>query len=79
MTPNLHLHTDASIKQASWDSANIGVRFYQDIDSHVTDVRTAKLSELTTRYKVNIFCWTADEAVLTLCLLSLNWVQIKIV
>ncbi|GJS87681.1 root hair defective 3-like protein [Tanacetum coccineum] len=44
----------AFIKQASWDSANIRVRFSHDIGSHVTDVRIAKLSELTTQYKVKL-------------------------
>ncbi|GJY64689.1 protein root hair defective 3 [Tanacetum coccineum] len=44
----------ASIKIANWESANIGVRFSRDISSHVTDARTAKLSELTNRYELKL-------------------------
>ncbi|PWA88653.1 protein ROOT HAIR DEFECTIVE 3 [Artemisia annua] len=44
----------AFIQQASWDSANIRVRFSHDLRSLVTNVRTAKLSELTTRCELKL-------------------------
>ncbi|KAI3761637.1 hypothetical protein L1987_52058 [Smallanthus sonchifolius] len=42
---------DALIKQANWDSAKVRVKFSNDLDSHIADVRAAKLSELTSLYE----------------------------
>ncbi|KAJ0785144.1 putative P-loop containing nucleoside triphosphate hydrolase [Helianthus annuus] len=42
---------DATIKQADWDSAKIRDKFARDIDSHIAEVRTAKLSELNALYE----------------------------
>ncbi|KAI3671636.1 hypothetical protein L1987_87376 [Smallanthus sonchifolius] len=41
----------ALIKQANWDSAKVRVKFSNDLDSHIADVRAAKLSELTSLYE----------------------------
>ncbi|KAI3806833.1 hypothetical protein L1987_22748 [Smallanthus sonchifolius] len=42
---------DATIKQADWDSAKVRDKFSRDIDSHIAEVRTAKLSELNALYE----------------------------
>ncbi|KAK1360271.1 Protein ROOT HAIR DEFECTIVE 3-like [Heracleum sosnowskyi] len=42
---------DAFIKQAHWDAARVKEKFRRDIDTHITDVRTSKLSELRTSYE----------------------------
>ncbi|KAK9066113.1 hypothetical protein SSX86_015515 [Deinandra increscens subsp. villosa] len=42
---------DATIKQADWDSAKVRDKFSRDIDSHITEIRTAKLSELNALYE----------------------------
>ncbi|KAJ9559643.1 hypothetical protein OSB04_004803 [Centaurea solstitialis] len=42
---------DATIRQADWDLAKIRDKFSRDIDSHVAEVRTAKLSELNALYE----------------------------
>lgn len=46
--------TDATIKQADWDSAKVRDKFSRDIYSHIAEVRTAKLSELNALYEVHI-------------------------
>nr|GEX64636.1 protein root hair defective 3-like [Tanacetum cinerariifolium] len=51
---NSKLNPHETQTMACWDSANIRVRFSHDIGSHVTDVRTAILSELTTQYKLKL-------------------------
>ncbi|KAI3670537.1 hypothetical protein L1987_87875 [Smallanthus sonchifolius] len=42
---------DATIKQADWDSGKVRDKFSRDIDSHIAEVRTAKLSELNALYE----------------------------
>ncbi|PWA80944.1 protein ROOT HAIR DEFECTIVE 3 [Artemisia annua] len=42
---------DAVIKQAKWDSAKVKDKFSRDLDSHIAEVRTTKLSELTALYE----------------------------
>ncbi|XP_071742416.1 protein ROOT HAIR DEFECTIVE 3-like [Rutidosis leptorrhynchoides] len=42
---------DAAIKQADWDSSKLRDKFSRDIDSHISEVRTAKLSELNALYE----------------------------
>ncbi|XP_076881841.1 protein ROOT HAIR DEFECTIVE 3-like [Bidens hawaiensis] len=42
---------DAIIKQANWDSAKVKDKFSRDLESHIAEVRTAKLSELTSLYE----------------------------
>ncbi|KAI3727323.1 hypothetical protein L1987_67136 [Smallanthus sonchifolius] len=42
---------DAVIKQANWDSGKIRDKFSRDLDSHIAEVRTSKLSELTALYE----------------------------
>ncbi|XP_071711747.1 protein ROOT HAIR DEFECTIVE 3 isoform X2 [Rutidosis leptorrhynchoides] len=42
---------DAIIKQANWDSIKVRDKFSHDLDSHIAEVRTAKLSELTSLYE----------------------------
>nr|XP_043622361.1 protein ROOT HAIR DEFECTIVE 3-like [Erigeron canadensis] len=39
----------AIIKQADWDSSKIRTKVSQDIESHVADVRAAKISDITTQ------------------------------
>ena len=43
---------DAVVQQANWDTSKIRDKLRRDIDAHVTTVRDAKLSELTTLYEV---------------------------
>ncbi|KAI3759756.1 hypothetical protein L6452_07796 [Arctium lappa] len=42
---------DAVIKQANWDSSKARDKFSRDLESHIAEVRTAKLSELTALYE----------------------------
>ncbi|KAM7483840.1 hypothetical protein LguiB_008423 [Lonicera macranthoides] len=42
---------DAVIKQANWDSAKVRDKLRRDIDAHVAEVRSVKLSEFTTLYE----------------------------
>ena len=42
------------IKQADWDSSKVRAKVSQDIDSHISDVRDAKISDLTSLYEVTI-------------------------
>ncbi|KAL8260796.1 hypothetical protein R6Q59_024845 [Mikania micrantha] len=42
---------DATVKQADWDSVKVRDKFSHDIDSHIAEVRTAKLSELNALYE----------------------------
>ncbi|XP_024972185.1 protein ROOT HAIR DEFECTIVE 3-like isoform X2 [Cynara cardunculus var. scolymus] len=42
---------DATIKQADWDLTKIRDKFSRDIDSHIAEVQTAKLSELNALYE----------------------------
>ncbi|XP_076946141.1 protein ROOT HAIR DEFECTIVE 3-like [Bidens hawaiensis] len=42
---------DAIIKQANWDSTKVKDKFSRDLESHIAEVRTAKLSELTSLYE----------------------------
>ncbi|GJS71269.1 root hair defective 3-like protein isoform X1 [Tanacetum coccineum] len=42
---------DATIKQADWDSDKAKVKFSRDIDSHIAEVQSAKLSELNAQFE----------------------------
>ncbi|KAK4772079.1 hypothetical protein SAY86_013854 [Trapa natans] len=42
---------DVVIEQAKWDTSKVREKLKRDIDAHITDVREAKLSELTTAYE----------------------------
>lgn len=42
---------DAVIDQANWDTSKVRDKVRRDIDSHISSVRAAKLSELTTLYE----------------------------
>lgn len=42
----------AIIKQADWDTTKVRVKVSQDIESHIVDVRNAKLSDLIALYEV---------------------------
>ncbi|WOH03989.1 hypothetical protein DCAR_0623394 [Daucus carota subsp. sativus] len=42
---------DAFIKHTNWDAARVKEKFRRDLDAHVTDVRTAKLSELKASFE----------------------------
>ncbi|KAF5810436.1 putative P-loop containing nucleoside triphosphate hydrolase [Helianthus annuus] len=44
----------AIIKQADWDTSKVRAKVSQDIDSHISDVRNAKLSDLTALYESNL-------------------------
>ncbi|XP_071689948.1 protein ROOT HAIR DEFECTIVE 3-like [Rutidosis leptorrhynchoides] len=39
------------IKQADWDSSKVRAKFSQDIESHIANVRNAKISDITTQYE----------------------------
>lgn len=43
---------DAVIEQANWDTSKVRDKLRRDIDAHISSVRDAKLSELTTFYEV---------------------------
>ncbi|KAL8217358.1 hypothetical protein R6Q57_020731 [Mikania cordata] len=43
---------DADVKHANWDSVKVRAKFSSDLDSHIAEVRTTKLSELTSLYEV---------------------------
>lgn len=43
----------AVIEQAKWDTSKTREKLQRDIEAHISAVRTAKLSELTTLYEVN--------------------------
>ncbi|GKD54280.1 root hair defective 3-like protein, partial [Tanacetum coccineum] len=47
---------DATIRQADWDSDKAKVKFSRDIDSHITEVQSAKLSELNAQFEVIFVC-----------------------
>ncbi|KAK6128020.1 hypothetical protein DH2020_038223 [Rehmannia glutinosa] len=42
---------DVDIDQANWDSSKVRDKLRRDIDAHISTVRAAKLSELTTLYE----------------------------
>ncbi|KAL8256699.1 hypothetical protein R6Q59_028740 [Mikania micrantha] len=42
---------DADVKHANWDSVKVRAKFSSDLDSHIAEVRTTKLSELTSLYE----------------------------
>ncbi|XP_042756298.1 protein ROOT HAIR DEFECTIVE 3 isoform X1 [Lactuca sativa] len=42
---------EVAIKQADWDSAKVRDKFSREIDSHIAEVQTAKLSELNALYE----------------------------
>ncbi|KAK9055661.1 hypothetical protein SSX86_026746 [Deinandra increscens subsp. villosa] len=44
----------AIIKQADWDTSKVRAKVSQDIESHIADVRNAKLSDLTGLYESNL-------------------------
>ncbi|XP_076896400.1 protein ROOT HAIR DEFECTIVE 3-like [Bidens hawaiensis] len=44
----------AIIKQADWDTTKVRVKVSQDIESHIADVRNAKLSDLIALYESNL-------------------------
>ena len=44
---------EAVIEQANWDTCKTREKLQRDIEAHISSVRTAKLSELTTLYEVN--------------------------
>ncbi|XP_024967999.1 protein ROOT HAIR DEFECTIVE 3-like [Cynara cardunculus var. scolymus] len=41
----------AIVKQADWDSSKARAKLAQDIDSHIAEVRTAKIADLTALYE----------------------------
>ncbi|ONK76557.1 uncharacterized protein A4U43_C03F29510 [Asparagus officinalis] len=45
---------DATIQQANWDSSKVRDKLRRDIDAHISSVRAAKLSELTTYYEAQL-------------------------
>ncbi|KAI3463271.1 hypothetical protein Pfo_019934 [Paulownia fortunei] len=45
---------DSYIDQANWDSSKVRDKLRRDIDSHISAVRAAKLSELTTMYETKL-------------------------
>ncbi|GER52383.1 protein ROOT HAIR DEFECTIVE 3 homolog [Striga asiatica] len=45
---------DVDIGQANWDSSKVRDKLRRDIDAHISAVRTAKLSELTTTYETKL-------------------------
>ncbi|KAI7735777.1 hypothetical protein M8C21_000539 [Ambrosia artemisiifolia] len=47
----IHESTDAVIRQANWGSGKVRDRFSRDLDSHIAEVRTSKLSELSALYE----------------------------
>ncbi|CAI0462091.1 unnamed protein product [Linum tenue] len=42
---------DAVINQANWDASKVKEKLKRDIDTHITTVRAAKLSELTSKFE----------------------------
>ncbi|XP_073015514.1 LOW QUALITY PROTEIN: protein ROOT HAIR DEFECTIVE 3-like [Primulina eburnea] len=57
---------DADIDQANWDSSKVRDKIHRDIDAHISMVRAAKLSELTTIFekKLNVAISEPVEALL---------------
>ncbi|XP_010242217.1 PREDICTED: protein ROOT HAIR DEFECTIVE 3 [Nelumbo nucifera] len=57
---------DVAIKQAKWDPSKVGDKLQRDIDAHVSQVRAAKLAELTALYerKLNVGLAEPVEALL---------------
>ncbi|KAL5579496.1 hypothetical protein UlMin_011938 [Ulmus minor] len=45
---------DAIIEQANWDTSKVREKLRRDIDAHVSSVREAKLSELTSLYEAQL-------------------------
>ena len=50
------LSTDATIKQADWDSDKAKVKFSRDLDSQIAEVQNAKLSKLNAQFEVIFIC-----------------------
>lgn len=48
----MHYFVDAIIDQAKWDSSRVRDKLRRDVDAHITEVRSAKLTEVTTLYEV---------------------------
>ncbi|KAJ8535862.1 hypothetical protein K7X08_034263 [Anisodus acutangulus] len=46
--------TDAIIEQAKWDSSRVRDKLRRDVDAHISEVRTAKLAEVTTLYETKL-------------------------
>ncbi|KAJ6427569.1 hypothetical protein OIU84_023041 [Salix udensis] len=47
-------HADAVIEQAIWDTSKVRDKLRRDIDAHITSVREAKLSELTSSFEAKL-------------------------
>ncbi|KAI5602820.1 hypothetical protein BDE02_01G179600 [Populus trichocarpa] len=47
-------HADAVIEQANWDTSKARDKLRRDIDAHITSVRAAKLSELTSSFEAKL-------------------------
>ncbi|KAJ6394711.1 hypothetical protein OIU77_023837, partial [Salix suchowensis] len=47
-------HADAVIEQANWDTSKVRDKLRRDIDAHITSVREAKLSELTSSFEAKL-------------------------
>ncbi|XP_073120651.1 protein ROOT HAIR DEFECTIVE 3-like [Henckelia pumila] len=45
---------DSDIDQANWDTSKVRDKIHRDIDAHISAVRAAKLSELTTIFEKNL-------------------------
>ncbi|XP_047266124.1 protein ROOT HAIR DEFECTIVE 3 isoform X1 [Capsicum annuum] len=45
---------DAIIDQAKWDSSRVRDKLRRDVDAHITEVRSAKLAEVTTFYETKL-------------------------
>lgn len=46
--------TDAIIDQAKWDSSRVRDKLRRDVDAHIAEVRSAKLTEVTTLYETKL-------------------------
>ncbi|KAG5619278.1 hypothetical protein H5410_019102, partial [Solanum commersonii] len=46
--------TDAIIDQAKWDSSRVKDKLRRDVDAHIAEVRSAKLTEATTLYETKL-------------------------
>ncbi|WMV22437.1 hypothetical protein MTR67_015822 [Solanum verrucosum] len=46
--------TDAIIDQAKWDSSRVKDKLRRDVDAHIAEVRSAKLTEVTTLYETKL-------------------------
>ncbi|XP_016468784.1 protein ROOT HAIR DEFECTIVE 3-like [Nicotiana tabacum] len=45
---------DAVIDQAKWDSSRVRDKLKRDVDAHISEIRTAKLAEVTTLYETKL-------------------------